>query len=418
MAELSRVLDDTIRQERGRIIAGLLRLCKSLDAAEDALHEAVLAAMQAWRAQVPNNPGAWLMTAAKNSAQDALRHRAVAESNATVLEMGVQNQETIDSVSDDYLRLIFACCHPALSKDNQIALTLKVVAGFSTEEIARAFVCSDDTVSQRVLRAKRVLADLNVPYSLPTRGELEERVAAVLGVIYAMFNEGHTARSGPLMRLDLQVEAFRLGRLVTDLLPREPEAFGLIALMAFSAARARARVAGDGVPILLASQDRSQWDRELIHEGLMALQYARTFQGRSHYVLQAELAAVHVTAVSWEHTDWAAIVTLYDALSKIAPSPIVMLNRAVAVSMLEGPRAGLAALIPLERPLAQYHYFHATRADLLERAGQDGRAAWKQAIALATNDGERLLLQSRLAQARSRQGPAAPQAIPSRGRRR
>lgn len=338
------------------------------------------------------------MTAAKNSAKDARRHRMIVEAKAPLLaEDEVDRREPIDTVSDDYLRLVFTCCHPELSADNQIALTLKVVAGFSTEEIARAFVCSEATVSQRILRAKETLEEKKVAYAIPNKDELEARVATALGVVYAMFNEGHTARSGELMRLDLQAEALRLGRLLADLVPQEPEAFGLLAIMTFSAARASTRVDADGMPILLDAQDRSKWSKELVREGLMALQRARSLEGGGPYVLQAEIAATHVTAPTWESTNWAAIIARYDALARITPSPIVALNQAIAVSMCEGPRAGLAALKALERPLADYHLFYATRADLLERAGKDPRADLRKAITLVTNDGERRLLERRLA---------------------
>jgi RNA polymerase sigma factor (sigma-70 family) len=391
------MIDDAVRAERGRIVGGLLRLCGSLDAAEEAFQEAALAALQAWRAEVPSNPGAWLMTAAKNSVKDARRRRAVAETNAPLLvEDDMDTGDTVDTVSDDCLRLIFTCCHPELSTDNQIALTLKVVAGFSTEEIARAFVCSEATVSQRILRAKQTLEDKKVGYAVPERHDLAPRVLAVLGVVYAMFNEGHTGRTGPLMRLDLQAEALRLGRLLCDLVPREPEAFGALAIMAFAAARAHTRVDDEGLPILLAAQDRSRWDKEILREGLMSLRRARTLGGRGPYVLQAEIAAAHVTAPTWESTDWATIVAAYDALAEIAPSPIVSLNRAVAVSMLAGPSAGLAVLKALERPLADYHLFYAVRADMLERAGGDPGPDLERAISLAMNDGEKRLLERRL----------------------
>ena len=399
---LAEVVESTVRRERGRIVGGLLRLYGSLGAAEEAFQEAVLAAVEAWQQRIPENPGAWLMTAAKNSANDALRHQAIVDAKAPLLAAGAaETHETIDTVSDDYLRLVFTCCHPELSTDNRIALTLKVVAGFSTEEIARAFVSSEATVSQRILRAKQLIEQKQVPYATVAREELEERVAAVLGVVYALFNEGHTAQSGELMRLDLQAEALRLGRLLCDLVPCEAEAFGLVALMAFSAARAYTRVDAEGLPILLAEQDRSRWNRELLREGLMALARARSLGGHGPYVLQAEIAAAHVTAASWERTDWAAIVAFYDALLASAPSPIVALNRAVAVSLRDGPSAGLAALADLERPLADYHLFYATRADFLERSAQDPRPDLERALSLVTNDSERRLLERRLSRAKS-----------------
>jgi RNA polymerase sigma-70 factor (ECF subfamily) len=397
MAELTAIIDNTVRRERGRIVGGLLRLCGSLDAAEEAFQDAALAALTAWRAQLPTNPGAWLMTTAKNRARDARRHRTVEAAKAPLLvEDEARAADTIDTVTDDYLRLIFTCCHPDLAADNQIALTLKVVCGFSTEEIARAFVTSEATVSQRILRAKRAIEDAELEYEAPVRGEAASRVDTVLGVVYAMFNEGHTAHSGALMRLDLQAEALRLGRLVCDLVPGEPEAFGLVAMMAFSAARAATRVDDDGVPILLDAQDRAKWDTELIRDGLMALSRARSLGGGGPYALQAAIAAAHVIAPTWDRTDWAAIVARYDALAAVAPSPIVSLNRAVAISLREGPAAGLAALESLTRALADYHLFYSARADMLERLGKDARPDLRKALALVTNDGERRLLERRL----------------------
>jgi RNA polymerase sigma-70 factor (ECF subfamily) len=400
MAELTGLaatVDDAVRRERGRIVGSLLRLCGSLDAAEEAFQDAALAALEAWRDELPVNPGAWLMTAAKNRAKDARRHGAVMAAKAPLLaEDDTGAADTIDTVSDDYLRLIFTCCHPELAADNQIALTLKVIAGFSTEEIARAFVCAEATVSQRILRAKKTIEDHALVYEIPERDELAARVAAALGVIYAMFNEGHIAQRGALMRLDLQAEALRLGRLVCDLVPRDPEAFALVAMMAFAIARAHTRVDAEGVPILLADQDRSRWNRELIREGLMALGRARSLGGQGPYLLQAAIAAAHATAPTWESTDWTSIIARYDALAAIAPSPIVALNRSIAVAMRDGPPAGLAALADLERTLADYHLFYATRADLLARTGEDPVPDLRKALALATNDGERRLLERRL----------------------
>jgi RNA polymerase sigma factor (sigma-70 family) len=398
MEDVASVIAETVRRERGPILGGLLRLCGSVDAAEEAFQEAALSALEAWTDTVPANPGAWLMTAAKNRAKDARRHQAIARAKAPLLaEDEVDERGNIDTVTDDYLRLVFTCCHPTLAIDNQIALTLKVVCGFSTEEIARAFLCSEATVSQRILRAKQTIEGANAPYAIPERRELDERVTAVLGVAYAMFNEGHIARTGALMRLDLQAEALRLGRLLCDLLPREPETFGLLALMVSSAARAKTRVDEEGNPILLSAQDRSKWDRELLREALMARERARSLGGRGPYVLQGEIAAAHATAPTWESTDWGAIVALYDELDAVAESPIVKLNRAIALSMHRGPAAGLDALKEVARDLDGYHLFYATRADLLERAGKDPRRDLEKALALATNDAERRLLRDRLA---------------------
>lgn len=398
MADVASIIAETVRRERGPILGGLLRLSGGIDAAEEAFQEATLAALEAWQDAIPDNPGAWLMTAAKNRAKDALRHRQLALAKAPLLaEDDVTERENIDTVSDDHLRLIFACCHPTLAVDNQMALTLKVVCGFATEEIARAFLCSEATVSQRILRAKQTLEATKLPFGLPDRRELDARSAAVLGVVYALFNEGHIGRTGEWMRLDLQAEALRLGRLLGDLLPREPEAFGLLALMAFNAARAATRVDDDGNPVLLSAQDRARWDKELVREGLMARERARSLAGRGPYVLQAELASLHATAPTWESTNWAAMVAIYDALDALAPSSVVKMNRAIAVSMLRGPRAGLDALKGLARDLEGYHLFYAARADLLERAGDDPRRDLEKALRLATNDAERRLLRARLA---------------------
>ncbi|HEY5959029.1 MAG TPA: DUF6596 domain-containing protein [Polyangiaceae bacterium] len=398
MEDLNTLLVDTVRTERGRIVAGLLRYCGNIDVCEEAFQEAVLAALDAWRKEVPANPGAWLMTSAKNSARDAWRRREVAAAKSMVLrDDTVEERDSVDTIQDDYLRLICTCCHPDLSLDNQIALTLKVVAGFSTLEIARAFVGSEATVSQRILRAKQSLTEKKVRYGVPERSELPGRVSAVLGVIYSMFNEGYTAHAGPLMRLDLQAEAFQLAKQLSDCLPREPEAFGLVALIAFGTARAKTRVDEDGIPILLSEQDRSLWSKEVLREGFMALGRAQSLGGHGAYVLQAEIASEHVRAPTWQHTNWAQIVVLYNALDEVSPSPIVKLNRGIAVSMLEGPAAGLRALVELEPILAGYHLFYAVRADLVERGGGDPTDDLLKARALVKNDGERRLLERRLA---------------------
>jgi RNA polymerase sigma-70 factor (ECF subfamily) len=400
VAELSHALQDALRRERPRIVASVLRLCGSLDLAEDAVHEAALAAMQAWATGLPSNPAAWLTTAAKRVALDAIRHQRRAAGHLGELAASAvdasSGTDSMDVIVDDYLRLIFTCCDPALGLDARIALTLKVVVGFTTAEIARAYLTSEDTISQRILRAKRTLRECERGYEPPSQAELPERVGAVLGVLYALINEGHTAASGALTRVALLAEAVRLGRLVCDLVPVEPEAFGLLALAAFSSARSQARVDAEGVPILLAQQDRTQWDHRLIREGLIALQRARSLGGPGPYVLQAEIAAVHITAPTWDGTDWDDIVNLYEAITRIDASPVVALNRAIALSMRDGPRKGLAALSGLESKLASYHLFFATRADLLEKVGRDGRADLRKAIALSTNDAERRLLERRL----------------------
>jgi RNA polymerase sigma-70 factor (ECF subfamily) len=398
LEELSETLDAVFRREKGRVVGALVRALGSIDAAEEAFQEAALAALPSWGAGgVPRSPAAWLTTAAKNFARDAARHERIVERKAPLLvESDRLTPEALEPIADDELRLIFSCCHPVLSIDSQVALTLKVVAGFTTEEIARAFLSPEKTISQRILRAKRTIEEQRLPYQVPEPNELPERLAAVLSVVYLVFNEGHTTREGPLMRLDLQAEAFRLARLLCDLLPREPEVFGLFALIAFSVARAETRTGEHGELLLLSEQDRSRWDRAMIKEGLMALQRARRLEGRGSHVLQAEIAACHVTAETWDSTDFGRILGVYDDLLDLVPSPVVALNRTVAVCMHEGPERALAALAELEAPLASYHLFFALRADFRRRLGQDSRADYARALELSSNESERSFLRRRI----------------------
>jgi RNA polymerase sigma-70 factor (ECF subfamily) len=396
--ELSQTLEQVFRREKGRVVGTLVRMLGSMDAAEEAFQEAMLAALPSWRATgAPVNPAAWLTTAAKNYARDAARHRRIVDEKAPLLvENERVNPEALESIHDDELRLIFTCCHPVLTLDSQVALTLKVVAGFSTEEIARAFLAPEKTIAQRIVRAKKTIEDERLPYEVPERVELQERLASVLAVVYLIFNEGHTTRQGPLMRLDLQAEALRLGRLLCDLLPSEPEVFGLFALISFSFARADTRTDDRGELLLLSEQDRSRWDRATIKEGLIALQRARRLGGRGSYVLQAEIAACHATAQTWDTTDWRRILGCYDELLALTPSPVVALNRAVAVCMHDGPQEGLAALSELEVPLATYHLFYAIRADFRSRLGQEARDDYRRALELAGNESERSFLRRRI----------------------
>ena len=398
MAELSQALEDVFRREKGRVVGGLVRLLGNLDAAEEAFQEAVLAALPAWRASgTPVNPAAWLTTAAKNYARDAARHRRIVDRTAPLLALDdLVAPPTLASIADDELRLIFTCCHPVLTLDTQVALTLKVVAGFSTEEIARAFLCPEKTIARRLTRAKRTLEEERIAYAVPERAELPERLAPVLAVVYLLFNEGHTTREGPLMRLDLQAEALRLARVLCDLLPDEPEVFGLYALIAFGVARAATRMDERGELLLLSEQNRSRWDRAAIKEGLVALLRGRRLGGGESYLLQAEIAACHATAPTWEATDWARISSAYDELLKVAPSPVVAMNRAVAICMQEGPAAGLAALAPLEAELASYHLFYALRADFRSRRGEDARDDYRRALELAGNESERAFLRKKI----------------------
>ncbi|MEO6602307.1 MAG: sigma-70 family RNA polymerase sigma factor [Polyangiaceae bacterium] len=398
MEELSRTLDEVLRREKSRVVGGLVRRLGSIDAAEDAFQEAVIAAIQGWQAHgMPENPAAWLTTAAKNHARDAARHRRVVDAKAPLLvEPNMVIPETIESVSDDELRLIFTCCHPVLTLESQVALTLKVVAGFSTDEIARAFLSPEKTVAQRIVRAKKTIEDNHVPYEVPDRADLPERLTSVLAVVYLVFNEGYTTRDGALMRLDLQAEALRLAKLLCNLLPTEPEVFGLLALVACSFARAATRTDESGELLLLSEQDRSRWDKATIKEGLMALEHARRLGGREGYVLQAEIAACHATAKEWETTDWSAILRYYDELMVRSPSPVVALNRAVAVCMHQGPKEALAALAALAVPLGRYHLFYAMRADFRGRLGEDARDDYRRALDLTGNESERQFLRRQI----------------------
>ncbi len=398
MEELNRTLDAVIRGEKARVVGALVRVLGSIDAAEEAFQEALLAALSRWPVDgKPQNPAAWLTTTAKNQARDAARHRRVMSEKAPLLaEDEMIQPEPTDSVSDDELRLIFTCCHPVLTLETQVALTLKVVLGFSVEEIARAFLSPEKTVAQRITRAKNTIAESKLPYEVPSRGELPGRLASVLAVVYLIFNEGHTTREGGLMRLDLQAEAFRLGRLLCDLLPTEAEVFGLLALIAFSLARAATRTNARGDLLLLSEQERARWDRPMITEGLMALEHARRCAGPENYVLQAEIAACHATAPTWDGTDWSKILRAYERLLALHPSPVVALNRTVAVCMASGPAAALTALAELEEPLARYHLFYAMRADYRRKLGEDARDDYERALALATNDAEREFLRRKI----------------------
>lgn len=394
MADLS----ELIRREKPRVVGRLMRLLGDLDAAEESFQEAVLSALATWpRDGQPDNPGAWLTTSAKNHARDAARRRRVVDEKSPLLkEDDALTPDTLEAIADDELRLLFTCCHPALTLENQVALTLKVVAGFSTPEIARAFLAPEPTVQQRIVRAKRTIDELKLPYEVPGRAEWPERLDAVLAVIHLVFNEGHTASEGPLMRLELQREAWRLTQQLCHLLPKEPEVFGLLALIAFSLARAETRIDANGELLLLSEQDRSRWDRAMIKEGLLALQRARRLGEPRPYVLQAEIAACHATAPSYERTDWGRIVRCYDVLLDQAPSPVVALNRAVAVCLHEGPAPALEALAALETPLARYHLFYAVRADVLRRLGQEPRPDLERALELASNESERRFLKRQL----------------------
>jgi len=400
--ELNRTLEDVLRREKSRVVGALVRTLGSIDAAEEAFQEAVLAALSSWRRDAPANPAAWLMTAAKNYARDAARHRRVVDAKAPLLvEQDMVAPQTVDSISDDELRLIFTCCHPALDVPGRVALTLRTLGGLTTTEIARAFVVAEPTMGKRIVRAKRKIADARIPYRVPSATELPGRLQGVLQVVYLIFNEGYSAHAGDqLVRGDLCAEALRLGRLLAELLPADAEVLGLLALMELHDARREARVDAAGRYVPLPEQDPSRWDGARLDAGRAALARAAALAGPGKYQLHAAITELHVRGVETGHPDWARIAGLYDLLAVVAPSPVVEVNRAAAIGFAHGPDAGLQVLGPLldDPVLDRYQPLHATRADLLRRAGDpDGAArAYRRAIELSTNTVERDELESRL----------------------
>jgi RNA polymerase sigma-70 factor (ECF subfamily) len=392
------------RAESRRVFATLVRLLGDFDLAEEALHEAFRAALEQWPSDgVPDNPRAWLVSAGRFKAIDAIRRRArfdpLEEEHAETLP-AEENPEK-EGIEDDRLRLVFTCCHPALSPDAQVALTLREVCGLKTEEIAHAFLTPAPTLAQRIVRAKTKIRDARIPYEVPGAAEFAERLDAVLRVIYLVFNEGYSASSGETAtRADLSAEAVRLARLLAELLP-EPEALGLLGLMLLHESRRAARTSPSGDLILLEDQDRRKWDRKLIAEGVALVEGALLSRRFGPYSLQAAISAVHAEAAEAAATDWAQIVALYDVLQRLDPSPVIALNRAVALAMRDGPAAALPLVEEIlgRGELHDYHLAHAARADLCRRLGRDAdaRASYERALALARQEPERRFLKRRLA---------------------
>jgi RNA polymerase sigma-70 factor, ECF subfamily len=400
------------RTDSRRVLATLIRLLGDFDLAEEALQEAFAAAVERWPAEgVPRNPRAWLVSTGRFKAIDSLRRRARFDASlgtvADQLGDGVTGPLEIDDegVEDDRLRLIFTCCHPALPPDAQIALTLREVCGLTTEEIARAFLSPAPTLAQRIVRAKAKIKAAKIPYQVPSRADLPERLATVLHVIYLVFNEGYSASSGAtLTRHDLSAEAIRLGRLLVELLP-EPEAVGLLALMLLHESRRQARTSADGELVLLDEQDRSRWNREMIAEGVGLVERAMRSRQFGPYTLQAAIAALHAEAATAAETDWAEIVGLYDVLMQADPSPVIELNRAAAVAMRDGPEAGLRLIDDLlaRGELADYHLAHSARAELLRRLARtvDAAESYQRALGLTEQEPQRRFIERRLGELRA-----------------
>ncbi|MEP7297320.1 MAG: RNA polymerase sigma factor [Burkholderiales bacterium] len=411
-----RAIEAVWRIESAKVVAHAARLVRDVGLAEELAQDALVAALEHWPIEgLPNNPGAWLMATAKNRALDRLRQDALharkqeefgrdldaLQSHVVPDFVDALAEASEDDIGDELLRLVFTACHPVLSTDARVALTLRLIGGLATDEIARAFLVPETTIAQRIVRAKRSLTEARVPFEVPRAAELPDRLASVLEVIYLVFNEGYSATAGDdWMRPALCAEALRLGRVVAELMPDEPEALGLVALLEIQASRTAARVDAQGNPVLLMDQDRSRWDPLLIRRGLAALERAEALGGaRGPYALQAALAACHARATRADETDWERIVALYDVLVQLAPSPVVELNRAVAVGMAYGPQAGLALVdaLVVDPALAQYHWLPSVRGDLLARLHRtdEARAEFERAADMTRNARERALLMAR-----------------------
>jgi RNA polymerase sigma factor (sigma-70 family) len=414
ISDTHRVIEAVWRIESARLIAGLMRIVRDVGLAEDLAQGALVAALEQWQQTgIPDNPGAWLMTTAKHHAIDSIRRNVRLERKTQELGRQLEIEQELtesdfdnirdDDVGDDLLRLIFIASHPVLSTDARVALTLRLLGGLTTEEIARAFLVPEPTIAQRIVRAKRTLTEARVPFEVPQGAERISRLSSVLEVVYLIFNEGYAATAGEnWVRPEICEEALRLGRILAELVPGEPEALGLVALMELQASRLRARVDASGKPVLLFDQNRARWDQLLIHRGLKALERAeQASQGLGPYTIQAEIAACHARARTPEETDWERIVALYDALAQLTPSPVVELNRAVAVAMAFGPQAGLELVDALrdEPALKSYHLLFSVRGDLLAKLGRAGeaRAEFERAASLTRNAPERALLLERAA---------------------
>lgn len=400
-------MDAVYRAESRHVLATLIRLLGDFDAAEEALQEAFAVAMEQWpRDGIPASPRAWLVSTGRFKAIDGMRRRARYDASLNELAAHIETttrnplEQEDEPIDDDRLRLIFTCCHPALSQDAQIPMTLREVCNLTTEEIARAFLTKPATIAQRIVRAKAKIRDARIPYEVPPPSELPERIESVLRVVYLVFNEGYSASFGPsLTRADLSSEAIRLARLLVQLLP-DPEVMGLLALLLLHESRRPARTLPNGDLVLLEQQDRSLWDQGLIRDGIELVERALASKRIGPYTLQAAIAAVHAEAPSAQETDWAQIAALYDLLLRVEPSPIIALNRAVAIAMRDGPAKGLELVDSLiaRGELAQYHLAHATRADLCRRLGKhaDARASYQRALALVKQEPERRFLEKRL----------------------